>query len=64
MFCKCKTVLLLFQNIINKELFFLKNTSKCWLNLLFMWIKMYFLKYFKTFDAGNRSYFIPNLGSH
>ncbi len=33
-------------------------------NLLFMWIKIYFLKYFKTFDAGNRSYFIPNLSSH
>ncbi len=28
-----------------------------------MWIKFYFLKYFKTFDADKKSYLMPNLSS-
>ncbi len=61
MFCKFKTVFYYFKILTN---FTCKRIRANVANTKFMWIKNYFLKYFKTFDASNRSYFTPNLSLH
>ncbi len=64
MFSKCKTVFSYYFKILtNFTCKRIRANVGLTRNLCGL-IKNYFLKYFKTFHAGNRSYFIPNLSSH